>query len=359
MNASRKGLLGTLVLALWVVLLVRTAPAQILPGADRQPEPVDPEEENIGGPAGDSARAKGAGRAAGGVLGPDYVLGPEDVLVIDVFNLPEMKQVVRVENDGTISVKLLGRVKAAGFTTTGLEKSLEQSWGKDFLQDPQVTVFVREPHSQPVSVIGTVDDPGVYQLTGHRTLIDMLSLAGGLNKRGNYPSGRYVYVTRKGGFGDLEPPEGMRAVGPDQVEIDLRQLLYSNQAGLNIEIKPFDIISVSKADVVYVVGAVKKPGGFVLEDRENVTALQALAMAQGFFGSPAKTTSRIIRRLPDGNVLEIPINLKKVMQGRADDPVLAANDILLIPDSTQKMAAKRSVEAAIGTISGLLVYGHF
>jgi len=185
----------------------------------------------------------------------------------------------------------------------------------------------------------------------------MLALAGGLSKKASGAAGRTIYVTRKTGFGDLKPVEGIELVAPEQVQIDLKKLLYSNNTGLNLEIKSFDTISVSKADIVYVVGAVKKPGGFELEDRENVTALQALALAEGFFGSPAKSRSRIIRRLSDGSITEIPVDLGKVMKGKTEDPILTANDILLVPDSTQKAAAKRSLDMTIGTVSGLLIYG--
>jgi len=348
----RRALLCISFLAAWACL-VRLAAAQVPSSAPSTPS-SDPDQEQFGAPPASTASG---GKMGGGVLGPDYILGPEDVLVIDVFNLPEMRQVVRIENDGSISVKLLGRVKAAGFTSTELEKHLAKEWGKSYLQDPQVTVFVREPHAQPVSVVGSVEQPGLYQLTGHRTLIDMLAVAGGLSKKASGSAGRIIYVTRRGGFHDLKPVEGMEQLAPDQVQIDLKKLFYSNNTALNLEIRSFDTISVSKADIVYVVGAVKKPGGFELESRETVTALQALAMAEGFLGSPSKSHTRIIRRLSDGSVTEIPVDLGKVIKGKAEDPVLTANDILMIPDSTQKAIAKRSAEAAIGTISGLLIYG--
>ncbi len=287
----------------------------------------------------------------------DYVIGPEDVLDIDVFNLPELTKTVRVANDGTISLALLGHLKAAGLSTQELRERLETKWGEKYLENPQVAVFVKEYHAQPVSVIGAVERAGVYQLTGPRTLIDILSTAGGLAKRTSDVPGRTVYVTRKGGFGELPPTEGMRLAAPDKVEINLRKLFYSNESALNIGIKPFDIVSVSKADIVYVTGrGVQKPGGFVLEDRESTTAMQALAMAEGLGPNAAKRYARIIRRQPDGTRLEIPVDLDKVLKGTSPDPVLAANDILFVPDSTQKAALKRAAEATVSTISGLLIF---
>jgi len=289
-------------------------------------------------------------------LSTDYVIGPEDVLDVDVFNVPELSKTVRVGNDGTISLALLGHVQAAGLTTSQLRAQLESRWSQTYLENPQVSVFVKEFHAQPVSLIGAVEKPGLYQLTGPRTLIEMLSMAGGLAKRSSAPAGRTVYVTRKEGFGDFQPVEGMELVALDKVEINLQRLLYSREAALNIEIKPLDIISVSKADVVYVVGEVKRAGGFVLEDRERITVLQALAMAEGLSGTAARGSARIIRRSQDGSRTEIPVNLSKVLKGKSQDVELAANDILFVPTSSGKAAAKRGAEAAIGTISGLLIY---
>jgi polysaccharide biosynthesis/export protein len=357
MKADRRVLLGVGLLLMWGMSGVHNLAAQ--DAADNtDPQAAEPDQNETAGSAAPAGQKKHRGdKAAGGLLGPDYVLGPEDVLMIEVFNLPEMKQTVRIENDGTISVKLLNRVKAAGLTAAQLEKELEKKWGKDYLEDPHVIVFVREAHAQPVSVVGAVDEPGIYQLTGHRTLIDMVALAGGLAKKTATQAGRTIYVTRKDGFGDLKPVDGMRQIAPDQVEIDLKKLFYSSNSGLNLDIKPFDTISVSKADIVYVVGAVKKPGGFVIEDRDNVTVLQALAMAEGFEGTPAKARTRIIRTLSNGSRTELPIDLGKIIKGKEDDPVLASSDILLIPDNTAKMIGRRGIEAAIGTVSGLLIYG--
>ncbi|MFB3923198.1 MAG: polysaccharide biosynthesis/export family protein [Terriglobia bacterium] len=286
----------------------------------------------------------------------NYTIGPEDVLDVDVFNVPELHKTVRVSNDGTIALALLGHVKAAGLTTEQLRNELENKYGETYLQNPQISVFVSEFHAQPVSVIGAVEKPGLYQLTGPRTLIEVLSMAGGLAKRTSGLAGKYVYVTRKGGFGDLPMSEGMQLVAPDRLEIIISRLLYSRENALNIQIQPRDTISVTKADVVYVVGDVRKPGGFVMEDRENITVLQALAMAEGALSTAAKNRARIIRKGPDGERSEIPVDLDKVLSGKSSDEVLMANDILFVPNSAAKTALKRGAETTIGTISGILIY---
>lgn len=289
----------------------------------------------------------------------DYVIGPEDVLDIDVFNVPELTKTVRVANDGTISLALLGHVQAAGCTTEQLRKELERRWGQSYLENPQVTVFVREFHAQPVSVIGAVERPSIYELRGPRTLIEILSMAGGLAKLGTAP-GRTIVVTRRGGFGEeLQLVAGMNLVGADKVEINLQRLLYSREAGLNIDIKPFDTVSVSRADIVYVVGDVKRPGGFVLADRENLTVLQALALAEGLNGTASKRQARIIRRNADGSRTEIPVDLTRVLNGKSQDLELAANDVLFVPVSAGKAAARRGAEAVLGTLSGILIYRRY
>jgi len=293
--------------------------------------------------------------SAAAEAGPNYILGPEDEIDIDVFDVPELKQTVRVAADGKISVPLIGRVPAAGLTPEQLRQELEEKWGEDYLQDPQVSVFVKEFKARPVSVIGAAGKPGLYYLKGPRNLIEVLSMAGGVGKASS--SGRTVIITRKGGFEDLQPTEGMHVRGPDQIEVDLNRLLYTRDPNLNIEIKPLDAVSVSQADVVYVTGAVKKPGGFVLDDRPTVTVIQAISMAEGFSGTASKGAARIMRTRQDGSKLEIPVNLNKVFKGKAEDLTLAANDVLYIPDSKTKVAGQRAVDAGVSTFSAWLIWG--
>ncbi len=289
------------------------------------------------------------------VTDPNYILGPEDVLEIEVFNVPELKETVRVAADGQVALPLIGRVQAVGLTTDQLRQELADKWGENYLQDPQVSVFVKEFKARPVSVIGAVEKPDLYYLKGQRSLIEVLSMAGGAGKHAG--SGRTVVVTRKSGFKDLQIVNGMHMRGPDQIEIDLNRLLYTRDPGLNIQIKPLDTVSVSQADVVYVTGAVKLPGGFVLSDRPSVTVVQALSMAGGFSTTAKRGGAEILRTQKDGSRIEVPVNVGKVLKGKAEDLTLAANDILYVPDSKSKVAGSRAVNVSISTLSAWLIWG--
>lgn len=302
--------------------------------------------------------------AGGGMVGPDYKLGPEDVITMTVFNLPEMTQTMRVENDGTITVKLLGKAKAAGLTTGQLRDELQAQLGKTYLEDPHVTIFIKQFHSSPVSIVGAVAKPGLYQLPGQRSLIQVIAMAGGVNlpgtaagnMQGGAPAGRWAYITRKQGFADLTPVSGIQKIASDQVKVDLGRLLYSHDSALDIMVKPFDTITVSKAGVVYVVGDVQKSGGFTLEDVDHLTALQALSLAQGCSVACNMHHDEIIHTLPDGTRQMSYVNLGKVMKGKAKDPVLTANDMLVIPGNMAKGIATSGIGTALSTVSGLIIW---
>lgn len=290
-------------------------------------------------------------------ISSDYLIGPEDVLKIRVFDVKDLDETVRVANDGTIVIPLLGRVEASGLTSDELRNRLEKELGKNLLQNPQVTVFVEQFHARPVSIVGAVEKPGIYQITGPRSLIEMLSLAGGLATRNTGSAGKTIYVTRPGGFGNLKLVTGMHKVASDKIAIDIKDLLYTQAKGLNIPIKPHDIIAVSKADVVYVAGGgVRKPGGFVLQDRDSITVIQALAMAEGLAPNAARHNARIIHTEANGSHIDIPIDLEKVIRNKAPDPDLAANDILYVPSSRGKAALEKTTQAIVQTVSGYLIF---
>ena len=289
-------------------------------------------------------------------IGPNYVIGPEDELSISVFDVPELKSLsAEVGNDGTITVPLLGRIKAAGLTQEQLRDELAAAWGTKYLEHPDVSITIKVFHSRPVSVVGSVMKPGVYYLTGRRTLVEVLAMAGGLAKNGA-DAGKDVSVERAAGFPELPEDSGIRLIAPDKVSIELKRLLYSEDTKLNIEVKPFDIISVSRAGIVYLVGAFNKPGGYVLDNKDQVSVMEAVAMAQGFGGNARTSQAKIIRRPPSGQPTEIPVDLKKILSGKEPDVELAASDILFVPNSTAKSIAKSSAQSIVGIVSGMVIY---
>lgn len=319
---------------------------------DNTVAPITPDAGSVAaGQAGDTANLLLNSR-----IGPNYVIGPEDMLTVDVFDVPELSKLkMQVANDGTISLPLLGSVKAAGLTQQQLRDELADRWGEKYLQHPQVTLTIEDFKSRPVSVVGAVAKPGEYYLTGRRTLVEVLAMAGGPANLGA-AAGKEVMVERSGGFSDLPQADGLEQTAPDKVSIELKKLLYNQDTQLNIEVRPFDIISVSRAGIVYVVGAVNRPGAYLLESKDSVSVLEAVAMAQGV-GPNAKTgDARIVRRSGSGAQTEVPIDLKKVLKGKAPDVTLAANDILFVPTSTAKAIGKQSTASIIGVLSGLVIY---
>ena len=308
----------------------------------------------------------------------DYAIGPEDLLEISVFEAPELNRSVRVSAGGEISLTLLGPVQAAGLTPRQLEFVLQELLRRSFMKDPHVGVFVREMQSHAVSVFGAVRKPGVVQIRGPRSLVEILSMAEGLAE----DAGDTVLVIRGGGLdrpGPVSPANDATAtVKPVptettanaqavsstttpagslvSLEIDLKQLLESADPQANVPVYPGDLVKVSRAGVVYVVGEVHKPGGFLLKNNENISALQAIALAEGLTRTSAKEHARIIRNdAQTGRRTEIPLPLGKVLSGKSPDLALRPNDIVFVPNSAARSGFYRGAEAAVSIVTGLII----
>jgi len=312
----------------------------------------------------------------------DYLIGPEDVLDINVFEAPEMNRDVRVSASGEISLPLLGRIAVGGDTPRELETALEELLRQKYMKDPHVSVFVRDMQSHPVSVMGAVRKPGTFQVRGSKTLLEILSLAEGLVD----DAGEDVIILR--GAGLKNTPEGLSAkanglteplaaVGiletvalpatdlnpgkfdgiPEVVKVNLKDLLDSTDPRLNPMVFPGDIVKVSRAGIVYVVGAVQRPGGFAMKTNEKISVLQAIALSEGLTHTAAKGSARIISTdVRNGARTESPINLGKILSGKSPDPMLAARDIVFIPDSAAKATLTRGVDMATQTLAGFAIF---
>ncbi len=284
-----------------------------------------------------------------------YVLGPEDQISIRALEVDEISdKPVRIDMTGYLRLPLVGRIRGAGLTIEQLENEIGARL-KVYVKQPEVAISVVEFHSQPVSVIGSVRNPGVHQLEGQKTLVEMLSLAGGLADDAGYS----VKITRRLEWGRIPLPSAADdSTGAFSVaEVSLKEILEARNPAGNIVIRPQDVISVPRANMVYVIGEVPKAGGYVLRERETLSALQALSLAGGLDRAAAPQNGRILR-LPagGGNRTEIAVNLKRIMAGQSGDVPLQAEDILLIPSSAPKRAISRAAEAAVQITTGLIIF---
>jgi polysaccharide export outer membrane protein len=296
-------------------------------------------------------------------------IGPDDLLDVSVFEASEMNCTVRVSTSGDFSFPMLGPVRAAGLTPEQLESVLEELLRRSYIKDPHVRVFVRELHSHSVSVVGAVKMPGVFQIQGAKPLLEIVSMAQGLSD----DAGDTVLITRSaalaepeafasgasaggGGDGDGDGQSEPRD-GPATEKINLKKLLGASDPALNVPVYPGDTVTVTHAGLVYVVGEVHKPGGFVVKNGENVSVLQALALAEGLTRTSSVKQARIIRtEVGTGARAEIPLNLGKVLSGKLPDPILQLDDIVFVPNSLAKGALFRGSEAALVAATGAAIY---
>ncbi len=284
-----------------------------------------------------------------------YLLGPGDQLEISAPELTELaNKQIRVDGEGDIEVPLGGRVHVAGLTAQKTEEELNKVLSK-YIRHPQVVVSVAEVRSQPVSVLGAVNTPGVHQVQGHKTLLEMLALAGGIRPDAGYS----IRITRESDWGCIPLPNAqLDASGRFSVaELNLKKIMEAKNPEENIQIFPHDVISVPKAEMVYVIGEVKRSGGFVLGEHQSMSVLQALSLAEGLNSTADTRHARILRldRNADQRV-EMAVDVKGILSGKGRDVPLQGDDILFVPGSTGKKAVLRGLEAAIQTGTGLAIW---
>lgn len=283
-----------------------------------------------------------------------YVLGAEDLITVKVFAADDIPdKPAQIDNNGIVTLPMIGPIHAAGLTVEQFQADLVAAY-KKYFKDPQVTVQVNEFHSQPVSVAGNVTTPGIVQLRGNRNLLEVISQAGGLRA----DAGDTVLVTRnlsegaipvQGAFTD---PSGKYSVA----HIDIRAVMNGKNPEGNIQIMPHDVITVNRARLVYVLGNVTKPGGYVMTENETMSVTQAVALAGGWDKTAALTQARILRASGGPTREQIPLDVKKIMANKAPDLQLQPDDILYVPNSMGKAIGARSLEAAIGIGTGVAIW---
>jgi len=343
----------------------------------------------------------------------DYVIGNGDMLAIEVFDVKELSRDVRVSQTGSVGIPLVPvRLHVSGLTETQAEQKIaEVLEANGLVSHPEVSVTVKERKSKPITIVGAVAHPLVYQADRQVTLLEVLAEAGGVSN----DAGDEVIITRavpQMTFDDSEIPEmnladpaagksppakpetnaGVPASSPrlvgaaaeppelpapdsaspksanstgtpsaasaaDIITVNLYQLMEAGNTANNIILQSGDVVTVPHAGIVYVLGAVGRPGGFVLtNDRERMNTLKVLALAGGFTRTAKTDHAVVIRKDAQGQQHEVTLDLKKILNRKAEDLQLQPSDILYVPDSGAKQALLKSLEFGIALGSGVALY---
>lgn len=288
---------------------------------------------------------------------PGAVAGPEDSLTIVALSAEEISKTWRVGSSGDLNLPLVGRIRVAGLTIEQIERELVERL-KEFVIEPQVTVYISEFRSQPVNVTGAVERPGVTQMQGSRTLFDVLMLVGGPKN-----SGSTLTLTRSLEKGRIPYP-GARIKSDGKyssVTLDLKDVMEGKSAAANLMVEPADVIAVAEARqpaYVHIVGEVNKPGAVELVTQPTVSLMKVLAVAGGFTrtASPKHTLIRHIGA--EGLQTEAAfVDVKKIMSGKAKDLELSAGDIVIV--GTSQLMTYLNTASTSALSAGIYILARF
>jgi polysaccharide biosynthesis/export protein len=267
----------------------------------------------------------------------NYVLGANDQILIRAFQVQEIgERPYRIDMDGNIDLPLVGMVKAGGLSVDELEAELVKRLAT-YVRNPQVSVTVVQYRSEPVFFIGAFLRPGIYPLQGRRTLVEMLSSIGGLQPNAS----RRITVKRNLEYGPIPLPNAVtdKAANTSTIEISMGSLRDQVNPAEDIVLMPYDQISVSRAEMIYVFGEVNRVGTVELGERESVSVIQAISMSGGLARDADIEKARILRPVMNSSKrAEIPLNLKLILAGKSNDFPLMPNDLLYVPRSTKVSA---------------------
>jgi polysaccharide export outer membrane protein len=265
--------------------------------------------------------AASAGAATPQETSAEYKIGPKDLLEITVLGVPEInKLVVRVSEEGRITLPLLGEVGVGDLTKFEVEKKLAGLAGEKIVLKPQVTVHIVEYLSRRVSVVGAVEKPGPFELLGRQTVLAAISQAGGLTR----DAGEEIIVIRQQAGGESA-----------SLRISIDGLFVRGDPKLNIALEPGDVVNVpvDKLVTIYVFGQVKNPGALQVKRSSLPTLTQAIAQAGGFTDRANRKRVQIRRKDASGKELEINVNVRNVLKGKVKDVPLLINDTVYVPES--------------------------
>ncbi len=273
----------------------------------------------------------------------DYVIGAQDLLQIAFLEAAELSREIRVSADGTVSLPLLERLSIAGLTLDQAERLIARKYREgSIMNDPHVTVTVKELQSKPVTVMGAVRNPGVFQVSGQSRLLRLISMAGGLMDE----AGAEVQVLRAAGLEN----EKMVRISTESVR--------GGEVAANVPVWGGDTINVKPAGVVYVVGAVNRPGRHSMAGQaDGLTVLRLVALSEDLKRSAKADKAVLIRKDTSGKLEQIPVDIRKILSQKQPDVMVMANDVLFVPDSMGKKAFARGLEAAIQVATSVAIFG--
>jgi polysaccharide export outer membrane protein len=282
----------------------------------------------------------------------DYKIGPEDLLEISVFEDEKLNKTVRVSSQGNISLPLLGILKVKGLTANELEKEIRDLLAEKYFQDPHVSIFIKEYRNQRISVMGAVEKPGIYDVTGQKTVLDILAIAGGLKEE----AGQLLFLIRPPRLEDQIPKEKKNSNDqtPRSFMIDLEELLVKGDLVLNLPLIHGDVINIPVSGKIFVGGEVRSPGGFPLRGKK-LTVSQAISLAGGLKSEAAGAETKIFRYSEKGTGKEIlSANVYEIQKGKEEDFYLKENDIIIVPKSGTKAVLSEMwdfIKGRIGAVS--------
>ncbi|MBV8050205.1 MAG: polysaccharide biosynthesis/export family protein [Acidobacteriaceae bacterium] len=311
-----------------LLLIARGATAQLtVPPYDA------PGSTSTGAP--NSEQTKPVADSASSMVG--LIIGTGDLLAVSVYEAPDFNKEVRVADSGDIDLPFIGSVHVSGLTVEQAEKLVQKKLADGrYFKNPQVSIFEKEYATQGISVLGEVQKPGTYPLPGSHTLFDAVSAAGGLTAK----AGNIINITHRNNSAEAQT-------------VTLAPNLSFTPAN-NVPVSPGDTVLVSKAGIVYVVGDVHMPSGFVMEN-SRLTVLQAIAMAQGT-NTTAKLDKAVLIRKTSAGPQQIPLALPKILSAKAPDLALQPEDIVFIPHSEGKAALRRSLDVMVQAATGAAIY---
>ncbi len=261
-----------------------------------------------------------AAQEARDTLARAYRIGPGDLLEVKVFEVDQLSQTVRVSEDGSLTLPLLGRVAVEGLTQEGVVQKLTGLLSAKYVKNPQVTIFIKEYKNQQVAVIGAVVKAGSYELVGRKNLLQIISMAGGFAET----AGNEVFILREGQDGRTKT-----------ISIDLKDLLVNGNQALNVPVEPNDVINVpvDREIKVFVMGRVTRPGAVASKLTAGITLLQAIADAGGLAEGAKRGAITITRKDAAGKEQKIKVNLGDILKGRKKDIKLQEGDVVFVPES--------------------------